>query len=185
MSEVEKKRLFIALNLPKEVKEEAEKIIKKLAGQTKAVKWVKSEGLHLTLHFLGYLDDRQTEQIKLVMQSFTGKFGQFNFILDNLQAFPDLQRPRVIFLKCRQTNGKTVFKLQQLLGQKLRQLGFNIDQRIWQPHLTLGRIKEKGNWRITPLVTAKTAFVINTFELMQSTLKPDGAYYQLVTSLKL
>jgi len=187
MDNQSKKRLFIALNIPKQVKQELIKVIEKLQVKNRGVKWVKADGLHLTLHFLGSLDENLTEQVKLSMQSFQGKFNQLQFQLGKINAFPNLTRPRVIFIECKQVDSKSVFKLQELLCEKLIKLGIGVDRRSWKPHLTLGRVKVPGDFRISSVLSFKlgTSFSIDSFELMQSTLNPGGAEYKEVISCKL
>ena len=185
MQELGTKRLFIALNLPPSVKSEITDLLNKLRQTCQGVKWVKLEGLHLTLHFLGYLDETKIEQVKLVMQSIEGKFKEFQFKTAKINAFPDLTKPRVIFLDCQQTNGSSVLKLQKLLGEKLAQSGFIIDKRIWQPHITLGRVKGRAKLNFALVNLPPTSFTITTFELMESILKPIGAEYKELFSCKL
>ncbi len=184
-----KKRLFIALNLPTLVKNRLVEVINKLSMNYPGVKWCQSQGLHLTLHFLGEIDKPLEEKIKLNMQSFSGKFGQFSFNLGRINAFPNLIEPRVIFIECNQTNGKSIFKLQSLLAEKLVKLNLEIDHRPWQPHITLGRIKyhinnfKLSNEEIENL--AGTTFSIGTMELMESELTTSGAIYKTAISYKL
>ena len=181
-----KKRLFIALNLPQAVTKELDDIISKLSKSNNGVKWVNGKNVHLTLHFLGYLNEDKVEQIKLIMQSFQGKFGQLEFELGRVNAFPNLDKPRVIFLECKQINSKSVFKLHELLAKKIVQLGIRVDSRKWKPHLTLGRVKQPLSLKISPdMQLVKTTFSVNAFELIESTLKPAGAEYKEVISYKL
>lgn len=190
MENQEKKRLFIALKLPDDIIADITDLINKLTKQNKsrAVKWVKPDGIHLTLHFLGYLDVQLENQIKLIMQSFQGKFGELQFKLGKINAFPNLSRPRVIYLGCKQVDSKSVFKLQELLGEKLIQLRIKVDRRHWKPHLTLGRVKDVGTFQVPPdLINFdfNKIFTVNLFELIESKLKPDGAEYKEVISYKL
>ena len=189
MSENEKKRLFIALNLPADVKARLDDLLIELAKKNNTVKWCSPESLHLTLHFLGYLDEIQEGKVKLILQSFSGKFGSFEFKLGKINAFPKLDRPRVIYLECPQINGKAVFKLQKLLGEKLSQVNLEIDQRRWQPHLTLGRVKAAGGKLIINHQALdklmSVSFVVDTFELMESELTRQGPIYRQVISYKL
>jgi len=182
-----KKRLFIALNLPQNIKDEITDLIKKLAKLNKGanIKWVSLKNMHLTLHFLGYVDKELEEQVKLAMQGFQGKFGQLQFELGKINAFPNLDRPRVIFLECKQINSRSIFKLQELLGKKLIQLGIRVDQRPWKPHLTLGRAKERCNFNTGNYKIKTKEFSIDSFELMESMLKPTGAEYRKVISCML
>jgi len=185
MQNLSTKRVFIALNLPSDIKTRIIGLLNKLSQKCKGVKWVKSDGLHLTLHFLGDLNEEQIEQVKLTMQSMGGKFKQLQFKTTKINAFPNLTIPRVIFLDCQQTNGNSVLKLQKLLGEKLTRLGFTIDQRPWRPHITLGRVKGKPSLNFTLISLPQTSFALATFELMESILKPTGAEYKKIFNCRL
>ncbi|MDP3043725.1 MAG: RNA 2',3'-cyclic phosphodiesterase [bacterium] len=204
------KRLFIALNLPEKIKKEIVEFTDKLAknNKNKPIKWVMGDGLHITLHFLGYADGMLEEQVnpvrkggalkttlfenvglsngvKLAMQSLSGKFGELKFSLGKISAFPNLMNPRIIFLECEQTNGKSVFKLQELLGEKLTQLGIVVDERLWKPHITLGRVKERCDFKTGDCAIEPLNFSVASFELMESRLTPRGAEYKEIISYKL
>lgn len=181
------KRLFIAINLPDKIKEQIAGLLQNLAknNKNKPIKWVMGDGLHITLHFLGYADGMLEEQVKLAMQSLSGKFGELKFILGKISAFPNLASPRVIFLECEQTNGKSVFKLQELLGKKLIQLGIVVDERLWKPHITLGRVKERCDFKTWDCAVEPLNFSVSSFELMESRQTPQGAEYKEVISCKL
>jgi len=195
----DRKRLFIALNLSAKIKEKLTAFLEDLARYNRGVKWVNPEGLHLTLHFLGYLDERKTEEVKNMMQSLSGKFGGMNFSLKQLDAFPNLARPKIIFLEAKQGGDQSVFDLQELLGLELIKLKIDIDDRPWRSHITLGRVnpirsgwasngarisntnlKMPGDSEILPL-----DFEVSSFELMESELTPAGARYKEVASFKL
>jgi 2'-5' RNA ligase len=181
------KRLFIAINLSEKIKRKIIEFTDKLAknNKNKPIKWVMGDGLHITLHFLGYADGILEEQVKLAMQSLSGKFGELKFTLGKISAFPGLASPRVIFLECEQTNGKSVLKLQELLGEKLTQLGIVVDERPWKPHITLGRVKERCDFKTGDCAVEPLNFSVSSFELMESRLTPQGAEYEKVVSYNL
>ncbi|MDP2766870.1 MAG: RNA 2',3'-cyclic phosphodiesterase [Candidatus Methanoperedens sp.] len=178
------KRLFMAINLPEKIKRKIVEFTDKLAknNKNKPIKWVMGDGLHITLHFLGYADGMLEEQVKLAMQSLSGKFGELKFSLGKISAFPNLMNPRIIFLECEQTNGKSVFKLQELLGEKLTQLGIAVDERPWKPHITLGRVKERCDFKTGDCSIEPLNFSAASFELMESRLTPKGAEYEIIES---
>jgi len=183
----DQKRLFMALNLPPEIKEKLAIFLEDLARQNRGVRWANSEGLHLTLHFLGYLDEGKTEEVKNMMAGLAGRLGEMKFCLKRLDAFPNLDQPRIIFLEAKQIGDQSVFDLQEMLGLELIKLGIDIDDRPWRSHLTLGRVKMPNlnlklsqNLEILPL-----DFSVFSFELMESELTPAGAIYKEVASFKL
>lgn len=190
MPEIFKKRLFIAINLPQNIKDVLANLLDNLRYKYRQVKWVRPEGLHLTLHFLGYLDEKQEKEIKQALLSLSDRFKEFKFrIGGEIGAFPNLSRARVIFINCDQINGKTVYQLQNSIGQKLIGLGLETDKRVWKSHITLGRVKEgKIGLDISPNLLeniSKQTFAVSTFELMESVLNISGAEYKEVESYKL
>jgi len=177
----------MALNLPGEIKEKLAVYLEDLERQNLGIKWVNPEGLHLTLHFLGYLDERKIEEVKSMTEGLSGKFGRMDFSLNRLDSFPNLARPRIIFLEAKQAGDQTVFDLQELLGLELIKLKIDIDDRPWRSHLTLGRVKLpdqvlrlQQDLKILPL-----DFSVSSFELMESELTPAGARYKEVLSCRL
>ncbi|MFH0955842.1 MAG: RNA 2',3'-cyclic phosphodiesterase [Candidatus Falkowbacteria bacterium] len=180
------KRLFIALNLSQEIKNSLNNLLNELRNPAGGVKWCGSKNLHLTLNFLGNQDKDGEQAIIAVMKNLAGKFGQIKFGFGDIDGFPNFKNSRVIFINCRQLNGDTVFKLQSQLAEKLNELGFEIDHRLWRAHLTLGRVKAGVKINLPAnLAIPKAEFVIKTFELMESKLAANTAEYIKVESFKL
>ncbi|MFC1678533.1 RNA 2',3'-cyclic phosphodiesterase [Patescibacteria group bacterium] len=182
-----KKRLFIALNLPLIVKEHIKEVQDYLSSRTGGIGWVNPQSMHLTLHFLGNLTDLEERQVIQIMQEFKGKFEVFKFNIGRINAFPNSHNPRVIFLSCEQNNSNSVYTFQKILTKELAHIGIKTDTRPWRPHITLGRVKSKENAQLdfNLSIEKKTKFNINSVELMESKLKPDGAVYKEVISVKL
>ncbi|MDD5031879.1 MAG: RNA 2',3'-cyclic phosphodiesterase [Patescibacteria group bacterium] len=182
----DRKRLFMALNLPRETKEKLRVYLEDLARQNRGIKWVNIDGLHLTLHFLGYLDERKMEEVKDMMRELSGKFGRMNFSLKRLDAFPNLVRPRIVFLEAKQAGDQSVFDLQELLGLELIKLKIDIDDRPWRSHLTLGRVKlPDASLKLPKSGILPLDFFVSSFELMESELTPAGARYKEILSCRL
>jgi len=187
MQNSQTKRLFIALNLPLNIKKYLADLLPLLSKNNQGVKWVNYDGLHLTLHFLGYLNNRLSEEVINIMQTISGKFGEIEFNFKEIGAFPDLIKPRVIFLAGEQVESKSVFKLQELLGQELAKIGISIDRRAWKLHITIGRVKiQNFNLRLPPDFKIEPLnFKVSNFELMESELRPTGAAYTVIKSFKI
>src|SRR5438094_9477981 len=95
-------RAFIAIELPPAVKallttiqEELRETMGRTAG---AVKWVRPEGIHLTLQFLGDVSDRQVSEIEQAIERACADMSPFSLNLDKLGVFPNLRRPRVLWV---------------------------------------------------------------------------------------
>jgi len=181
------KRCFIAINLPENVRAELGKsllLCKKINSQP-VVRYVKTKGIHLTLHFLGYLAEERIEQVKKILKKLAKNYQKTELITGQIDAFPNLKRPRVIFLSNREADQDTLTNLQKDLGQELEKIGLTIDHRKWQPHLTLARIVGPCEFKTENLIIPKLKIPVNSIELMESQLLGSGAEYKILASYKL
>lgn len=182
-----KTRSFIAINLPGEVKETLKKFLFKLQKDLSrySIKWINPQGLHFTLHFLGYLDDEQLTKVKEILKFWTGKYHEYNTKIEyqifDLGGFPNLNQPRVIFLNCQELDSKNLIKnLQKDLGQDLAKLGIEIDFRPWHSHLTLGRVKMPQALHFKNYPPLNLRFEVKSIDLMKSELSRGGAKYTIL-----
>lgn len=181
----DKNRVFIALNPPEVLKSDIAGLIDILQQNSKGIKLVKPDGFHLTLHFLGYLEEETIKKVKNMMAGISGTFGRMEFKIGGINAFPDLDNPRVIFLEFEQEKSDPAVELQKELGRGLARLGIEINKRIWTPHITLGRVKDNFQLSIFNYQLKKRKFFIESFELMESKLSKEGAKYKELASFKL
>jgi len=182
------KRLFLAINLPNEIKKQISDLVLKLqkANKNKPIKWVEKENFHLTLHFLGSVPEEKISNINSALEPVVAKYPILNFQLSNIiDAFPNLQNPKVVFLEMKELNDGKTIKLQREIGEALQKLGFEIDQRPFRLHLTLGRVKFKSNIQIPNFQFPISNFQVNSIDLMESILTPSGPIYSVITSYKL
>lgn len=181
-------RIFIAINLPENIKNEIEALILELKKKNKraTVKWVERENLHLTLHFLGSITDEQIETIKLILEKRAMESGPIELEMGLVGAFPNLQEPRVVFIDAKEKTGQLV-RLVKNIGQDLINQGFEVDNRPWQSHITIGRIKNQSG----KLEGIDHEYIIGkiwpakSIDLMESELTSDGPNYKIVASYKL
>jgi len=182
------KRLFLAINLPSEIKSQLADLVLKLQklNKNKPIKWVEQDNFHLTLHFLGDVPEEKISEINQYLEPIINSFSILNFSLSNsISAFPDLYNPKVIFLDMIELNDGQTIKLQKEIGEALAKLGFKIDTRPFFLHLTLGRIKFKINFQIPNFRFPISNFQIQSIDLMESNLTPSGPIYNLVKAYKL
>jgi 2'-5' RNA ligase len=185
-----KHRTFIAVNLPSVIKQALMELIGDLkrANSDQPIKWVRPEGLHLTLHFLGYLDEKMIDKVKEILTSRTNQIPSFELKLGGISAFPNLTRPRVIFVECQEINGQNLVTLQKNIGQDLEKTGIKIDRRPWHAHITLARIKGPCKFSAQGRPASgwqDLHFKVDNIELMESQLRPDGARYSILESFEL
>ena len=180
---MKKKRLFLAVNLPKRIKRDLvsiQEILKKRTS-SKAVKWVEEENLHLTLLFLGYVSEKEIE--KVVDSLAKVKVDRFWLQLRNLGFFPHEKNPKIVWVG---TKGEVdvLKKLYKEIVLVLKKKGLSFEPRF-SPHLTLGRIKRGKvsffhSKKVDQIIKLSKKFSVQKFALMESVLTRQGPKYSLV-----
>lgn len=191
---MEKVRAFIAIELPDAVRAVLSSLQSGLRpAEHPYVKWVDPGGVHLTLKFLGNIDREKVPQIMEAMARAAQNISPFQLRLGGLGAFPNLQRPRVIWVAVKGEAEKVV-SLQRGIDHALAALGFPPESRSFSPHLTLGRLRERASLgelrRIGESIIATkfeevASFEVGEVSLMRSTLTPKGAIYSRISSIQL
>ncbi len=161
-----RQRIFLAINLPKNVKEELVK--HQAAWPELPCRWVKEENLHITLDFLGYLTDEELVQICQKTEETALEKKPFTVKLNKICYGPLGKPPRMVWA----------------IGEKINQ--FNI-----LPHITLGRIRQWDFKKMDPEEKPKINqdislnFNVSSIEIMESRLKRGGPKYTIVQSCPL
>ena len=191
---MEEIRAFIAIELPDPMKKDLSFIINSLRpNEYPCVKWVSPQGIHLTLKFLGNIPPEQVPRIADAIAQAAQGTPPLKLQVGGLGCFPNLQRPRVIWVAVT-GDVEPMVTLQRGIDQALVPLGFAIEKRPFSPHLTLGRLRERASpgeqSSIGELITATeceagSATEVNRISLMRSTLTPSGAIYNRLDSIEL
>jgi len=164
-------RLFFGIEIPDKEKEKIEKIKGKIKIDGK-IKWVEKENLHITLLFLG---EKNPEDVLKLIYDF--KFESFDVSLKDFGVFPDIKRPRVLWMGVNQ--GKERIKeLYENLVFRLERLNIEKEKRF-TPHLTIGRVKF-GKISYAKIEYESEIFNVEKFVLFSSTLNPDGPIYEKI-----
>lgn len=133
-------RLFVAVPLPAPALAEAGNLLRALRGLDWPVRWVRDEGLHITLKFFGEVTSDRVEPIEELLQFATADMAPMQLALSGGGAFPTAERPRVLRLEI--TAGPDLELLQDRLERGGEQIGFAPEGRPFRPHVTLGRVRE-------------------------------------------
>lgn len=187
MSQLETVRTFVAVPISAEVAAALDRIQRKLkrAGPD-SVRWVDPAGVHLTIHFLGDVLTDRIAPIKEALGVVARNVPPFEFRVAHLGAFPNANRPRVVWVGVEDTTSWLAL-LHQAVNEALAKLGFQPEQRAFSPHLTLGRVRRSaraGEVRALGEVIAHTdigilgTVTVETLILFQSTLSRQGAVYE-------
>lgn len=178
-------RAFIAIELPEPVRSFIREISAKLKLCGGNVKWVRPEGIHLTLKFLGSVSTDLVPRIQEAALPLFREEEPTRLRVSGLGAFPGLRKPRVVWAGL-EDPAEVLTPLVERLEAALEPLGFPKENRPFNPHLTLGRFK--SNERSSELIEAirqemdieGPSFVVDHAVLFESVLKPSGAeYFQL------
>ena len=178
----EKLRAFIAISLPEPVLQGIVTAQETLKRSGLKIRWVRKEGIHLTLKFLGDIDRDSVEKISEAMERATGSFSPFTLWAEGIGVFPNLRRPRVAWVGL-SGDIEILRALQRDLESQLSGLGFPKEKRPFKGHLTLGRVKGrldgiKLQGALEDLGDFRTeSFTAQSLVLFQSDLRPDGAVY--------
>ena len=179
-------RTFIAVDLPKELKEKISSIIEKLAKCDLQAKWVKPENIHMTLKFLGNVDEKQIDVVKSIISEVTLTFKKIVVECSEFGFFPNEKHPRVFFIKTDKED--QLRKIYQELEEKLSHIGFEKEERF-KSHLTLCRFKGKRNidCLIREIKGIKFSQKLNIEEiaLFKSTLTRSGPIYEKIFTASL
>jgi RNA 2',3'-cyclic 3'-phosphodiesterase len=186
-------RAFIAVDLPFEIRDAIGRVMTPLQkGIGSIVRWVPMENMHLTLKFLGDVSPSNVEMISQMLQAEADLFNCFDLRLSGLGSFPNLKRPRVIFIGIQAP--PTLESLQRGIESASRRLGYESEERGFSPHLTIGRLRQNvtaseqqatrralEETRIDSLGTAR----VDSVHLYKSDLKPSGSVYTKLYSAPL
>jgi RNA 2',3'-cyclic 3'-phosphodiesterase len=187
-------RSFIAVELPEAVKTGLQQLQTQLTlPRYSFVKCVSPEGIHLTLKFLGNISAQKVTEITRVMEQASQGVNPFQLQLTEVGAFPNMRRPRVVWVGIKGDVDKLV-DWQQRLDNGLVPLGFAKEARPFTPHLTLARLRENcsagdtlqfGEMLTSSHVDVDYKFTVASLNLMRSQLFPTGAVYSSLAEVKL
>jgi len=176
-------RTFVAVLLPDAVKAKISEFVRPLRKLPADVKWVEEENFHLTLKFLGELTEAEVGKLDCLL---AGLFTRENaFLLDygGWGVFPSRENPRVLWIGL----GGDIDYLQEIQGKVediCADAGFPRDRKKFHPHITLGRIRSRGNLEVLLREAQNTlpselqgSFLVERIYLMESKLSRSGPLY--------
>jgi len=179
-------RAFIAVDMSDEARGRLVQAIDSLSSLgLSGVRWVKPEGMHLTLKFLGDIDPSLVEKVTEAIELAARDTKPFMLSLSQPGGFPTLGDPRVLWVGL-VGDLERLYSLQRAVESQMQRLGFPPEKRRFSPHVTLGRVREGtrvgerhriGNAFSRIAVDDVSAWRVGAVHLMRSTLTPTGAIY--------
>lgn len=186
-------RIFIAINLPEEVKKSLAKYQDKVSGEW--ARWTAKDNLHITLEFLGALTDEETGEVCVIAKEVAERHSSFSLNINQILYGPPLkntlpagrQAPKFVWAEGEKS------KELSLLGQDLEdslteKIKFVPENRTFAPHITLARI---GAWEWKGIEPEERPeinenidlqFTVESIEVMESELSRSGPVYTILES---
>ncbi len=175
-------RSFIAIEIPAPIIDKIKTVQTELKSLDADVRWVKPESIHLTLKFLGDVEEGRVERISQVLARKTENENIMPVELKGLGVFPHFRNPRVVWAGIRDEERRLV-SFQKIMEKGLKSVGFKPEKRSFSPHLTLGRFKsfKKREELIEKLEKLEDYsfgfFAIDKIFLFKSELRKEGAVH--------
>jgi 2'-5' RNA ligase len=180
-------RTFIAIELDADLRAGLERVQSGLRERIapRSVRWVRPDGIHLTLKFLGDTPLEVVEQVKQALDQAAVAATPFVVTVGGLGCFPNARRPRVLWAGLQEPTG-TLARLQAAVEEHVAPLGFPTERRTFHPHLTLGRVQryasksevqEIGQAISSSLEGKIGEMKVTGVSYIKSDLQPSGAVY--------
>lgn len=181
-------RAFIAIELPPPLHAALAAAQAALRGNdaavARAVRWVDTQAIHLTLKFLGDTPAQRLDAIGSALEQAAAARSPLTLSLARAGCFPNARQPRVLWVGLGgELDGLAA--MQAAIERAIAPLGFPAEARPFTPHLTLGRLRDDASpaarqqlgAAMLALRIPAASFVVASVSLMRSDLRPDGAVY--------
>jgi len=179
-------RTFVAIELDAGVLRRIGSLLERIQADMPSglVRWVRPQSIHLTLKFLGDVEEDRLETLAATLQAACKDHAPFSLSIHGMGVFPNPKRPRVVWIGVDEPTG-ALQRLQRDVERAIAPLGFPTERRPFSPHLTLGRVKDGrkpaelealGQYAARARVLVGD-MAVDTVYLMRSDLSPAGAIY--------
>lgn len=189
-----RKRLFVAINLPQEIKDRIKEVVREIqplfdssARLTTSgeIRFLKPENWHITITFLGYQPD---DTIPAIIESMKQTIPILSrvIVFDRVIFGPPGRKPKMIWLtgtkETSQNLSKIKLRLEDLLTKN--RVSFDKENRLFNTHLTLARFDAgSASPEIKLPVIENISFAVESLDLMESHLKRTGAEYETLVKV--
>jgi 2'-5' RNA ligase len=181
-------RSFLAFELSPEMKSKVEGVYENVRTSRLEVRWVRPEGIHITVVFMGDVKEENIAAIGNELGKVCSEFAPFQASLKGMGCFPGCRNPRVIWIGL-EGEVERMSSFREDLQKRLVPFGVKAEKRRFNPHLTLGRFKkpsrdegEIGKLIDTYKELTSQACSLHELVLFKSDLKPSGAIYTKMLS---
>jgi 2'-5' RNA ligase len=172
-------RTFLAVEVPEATRKKIDDFVQLEAKRELPIKWVKFGNLHITLKFIGEIDEEKKIEISPVIKEIGNKYKPFQVQLSGIGCFPHPRNPRVLWVGVEQGND-TLCALSVDIEKALAGFGFKEEKRF-HPHVTIGRIKKSCKVdHVLEKNIITDPFDVSAIVLFKSVLKPEGPIYTVL-----
>ncbi len=179
-------RLFIAIEIPLEIRTQITAVISELKSVPADVRWERPEKLHITLKFLGDVQEEVLPEIVLLLRGVAEKRSQLSIRYSGVGCFPNKREPRIIWVGAEDVAGK-LQPLVDSIETEMASIGFEKETKGFHPHVTIGRMKNGKDTssllrKMESVIFESQPAVVSAMSLVRSKLKASGSIYSQVKS---
>jgi 2'-5' RNA ligase len=179
-------RTFIAVDIGESICDAAVSLQETLAKTGASVRWASAESLHVTLLFLGEVDDRDLHAVCRAVQEVAATEPPFALRVSGVGAFPNTRRPKIVWAGITE-GAEPLQRLHDDLETRMLALGcYRKEERAYTPHLTLGRVKgDTDGSALAPELAKRQAWdggrtTVDEVLVFSSELEKDGPVYTVI-----
>lgn len=182
-------RAFVAVRIDPKVIDKISRVIDQLKDHIQGLRWVRRENIHLTLKFLGEVEEFRIESIGRALHEAARPFSRFTINAKGLGVFPGVKRPQVLWVG---VESEPLQSLASAIETGLERVGFTHDNRSFKPHLSIARWRQfRGSsagvgdeierWKDHDFGTSR----VDELVLFQSVLRSEGAEHRPLQTIGL
>jgi 2'-5' RNA ligase len=180
-------RTFVALELSESARTGILSVVDELRRRGIRASWARESTLHLTLKFLGDVEERALPEVVEAVSRASRQVSSFTLETRSLGAFPSPQRPRVLWVGVEAPDA--LYQLARDVDAELGRLGFPRERKRFHPHITLGRVRDERAASVLSVFedmsVPREVTEVRELRVMKSTLRPQGAVHELVDAVPL
>ncbi|MFQ5707374.1 MAG: RNA 2',3'-cyclic phosphodiesterase [bacterium] len=181
-------RTFIAVEIPQQVRQNIAAVQNAFKKEQDHLRWTKPDNIHLTLKFLGDVEEDKIEAIADAVDTGAQSLVAFNCLVEELGAFPNFNRARVLWVGITDPQNQLT-NLAQKIDHELGKMGFPREKRKFSPHLTIARVKSRLSENFVARLQQEAfhggEVRVAEIVVVKSDLKPRGAEYTVLKRIRL
>jgi len=180
-------RVFTGIELPQSLGQELEKAVTDFNPFEDSLRLVRFQGIHFTLHFFANLSEEKIKELQILTQEISAGVPGFTLELGKPGVFPTDRAPKVLWWGIKAS--RELSELQSSLNQLYRKHEFEVEERPYVPHLTVGRFRKRINMRDIDFPSLENKwkltgkqFEVTEIKLFKSPAGPAG--YEVLKTFK-